>query len=102
MENFTREISNALSFYKEHFSAPNPVTHITMCGGGSNLKNLDGLLARKLKISARPGNAWKNLFNPKYGDADRIRGLSWASAIGMSLRAAHSIFENCDQPYGKQ
>lgn len=88
-EKFIGQIKTALTFYKEHFSDANPVTHITMCGGASSLLHLDATISRKLKITARPGHAWKNLLNARHGQDDTL-GLAYASAIGLSLRAASS------------
>lgn len=92
------EIKSSIRFYEEHFTAANPVTHITMCGGLSNLANIDTVLSQKLKISARPGNVWKNLA-PKMAseeitDDEKRRGLSFATAIGLALRAVDNPLIN--------
>lgn len=84
--NLIKEIQKSFSFYKQHFNDTNPVTHITMCGGVSYFKNLDKLISKKLKIEAKPGLAWKNLNNPNL-EKDNPDGLSYASAIGLALRA---------------
>lgn len=81
------EIQSAITFYRDHFRESNPITHITMCGGTARLKELDQEIARKLKISARPGNAWKNLQNKRFTESNRSAGLSWSSAVGLALRA---------------
>lgn len=83
------ELKIALSFYQNHFPDPNPITHITLCGGVAGLKNLDTTISRKLKISAHPGNAWKNLFWKKaIGDEEKIKGLGLATVIGLAIHAA--------------
>lgn len=82
------EIKKVLLFYKNHFNNPNPITHITMSGGLSVMKNLDKVLSKKLRIESYPGNAWKNLFNKKFGESDRFKGLPLAAGIGLALRAA--------------
>lgn len=82
------ELRDVFNFYKDHFPSPNPITHITMSGGLSVMKNLDKILSKKMRVNAYPGNAWKNLFNPKLGETDRLRGLPLTSAIGLALRAA--------------
>ncbi|OGH84287.1 MAG: hypothetical protein A2261_00880 [Candidatus Magasanikbacteria bacterium RIFOXYA2_FULL_44_8] len=92
-EGLIGEIKTAINFYKEHFSNTNPVTHITMCGGISNMKNIDNFISRKLKISAHPGHPWKNLFNPKFTETDNLNSRSMASAIGLALRAAKPILD---------
>lgn len=82
------EIRSALDFYQEHFSDPNPITHITMTGGVSNLKNLDSTISRKLKISARLGNTWKNVSSEPVREEYKQIGSTYSSAIGLALRAA--------------
>ena len=86
------EIRATLRFYDEHFNEANPVTHITMCGGSSNLTDLDVVLSQKIKISARAGNVWKNLapkeVTDEITDEEKRRGLSYAVSIGLALRAA--------------
>lgn len=86
-DELVRQIQQAITFYYEHFLHHNPITHITMTGGGSLLKNLDFTLTRLLKITAQPGNAWKNLENTKQ-TLDQNLGSSYSSAIGLALRAA--------------
>lgn len=92
------EIRATLRFYDEHFSDANPITHITMCGGSSNLIDLDLVLSQKIKISARPGNVWKNLapkeITDEITDEEKHRGLSYAAAIGLALRAVQNPLMN--------
>ncbi len=92
-EGLIEEMKTALNFYKEHFVNTNPITHITMCGGISNLKNIDNFISRKLKISAHPGHPWKNLFNSKFTEQDNLDARGMASAIGLALRAAKPILD---------
>ncbi|MDO8499106.1 MAG: pilus assembly protein PilM [bacterium] len=91
-ERLIAEIKKSLLFYKTHFPHCGPVTHITLCGGVSTTLGLDAAIARSLKISARPGNAWKNLANPQFGEADRKRGLLWSSAVGLALHAIENDY----------
>ncbi|MFA7653950.1 MAG: type IV pilus assembly protein PilM [Candidatus Magasanikbacteria bacterium] len=86
-EDLITEIKTAINFYREHFPTSNPITHITMCGGLSRLKNIDSVLSQKLKISAHPGHPWKNLLNSKFSETDNLEALNMASAIGLALRA---------------
>ena len=92
------EIKSSIRFYEEHFAAANPITHITMCGGLSNLANIDTVLSQKLKISARPGNVWKNLapasVSESITDDEKRRGLAFATAIGLALRAVDNPLVN--------
>lgn len=86
------EVQTAINFYYSHFSNTNKITHITMCGGGAAMKRLDRLLSLKLKITARPGNVWKNLSLNKKPPLDEINSLEYAAAIGLALRAAANPF----------
>jgi type IV pilus assembly protein PilM len=90
VEGLVKEINETLHFYKEHFVDTNTVTHITMCGGLSNLINLDSILSKKLRISAKTGNVWKNVTSEEITDARRREGLNYAVAIGLALRAAEN------------
>lgn len=84
------ELRETLHFYKDHFPESNPITHITMCGGTSNLLNLDTVLSQKMKISTRPANVWKNLNSETAANADLKKDLDYAPAIGLALRAAQN------------
>ena len=88
------EIKSSIKFYEEHLTNANPVTHITMCGGLSNLTNFDTVLSQKLKISSRPGNVWKNLAPQAVADGitddEKRHGLSFATAIGLAIRSVEN------------
>lgn len=86
-EKLVENIFQIILFHQEHFSKPNPITHITMSGGLSAMSNLDKFLTDKLKIEATPGNAWKNIFNENINQ-DRKSGLGLVSAVGLAIRAA--------------
>lgn len=92
-EILAESIRNVFSFYRDHFPSPNNITHITMSGGMSAMKNLDKFLTDKLSTEASAGNAWKNLHGG--AEQDKESGLAMASAIGLALRAA-------EWPIGKQ
>jgi len=85
------EIKQALKFYREHFAGANPITHITMCGGSSRLENLGAILSHALRISAHPGNVWKNVSAAAPPSAKQTAdGLELAAVIGLALRAAQN------------
>ncbi|MBI5729372.1 MAG: type IV pilus assembly protein PilM [Candidatus Magasanikbacteria bacterium] len=84
------EIKQALQFYREHFAATNPITHITMCGGLSYLENLDTILSHALRISAHPGNVWKNVSASAPPKTKPTDGLELATVVGLALRAAQN------------
>lgn len=95
-DELAEQIKKTLEFYYSHFPEANKITHITMCGGGSALKNLDKVLSLKLKIPARIGNVWKNLFSKKPINMDAIKSSSFTKAVGLALRAADNPFLNKD------
>lgn len=84
------EIKRALQFYREHFAATNPITHITMCGGLSYFDNLDTMLSHALHISTHPGNVWKNVSANATSQTKKMDGLELATVIGLALRAAQN------------
>ncbi len=87
------EVRRALLFYKEHFPNNNPITHLTLCGGSSQLKNLDSLLSSRLKIGARLGDVWKNLHDSRT-EPILADGSTLATVVGLAIRAAeeHDYF----------
>ncbi|MBI4992735.1 MAG: type IV pilus assembly protein PilM [Candidatus Magasanikbacteria bacterium] len=91
-DDFVDSIKNAIDFYYSHFPEANRITRIVMCGGGSNLKRLDRIISAKLKITARPGNPWKNLSATKDIGLSPEKAISYATAIGLGLRAADNPF----------
>ena len=91
-DDFVGSIKNAIDFYYSHFTEANRITRIVMCGGGANLKRLDRIISAKLKITARPGNPWKNLSAKKDIGLSPEKAISYATAIGLGLRAADNPF----------
>ncbi len=87
------EIRQGLEFYADHFENADPVTHITLCGGLARLKNLEALLSKEFKIAAALGHPWKNIFNAPVERYDNDDGLTFATAIGLGLRAARNPLE---------
>ena len=85
-------INNAINFYYSHFPNTHRITHITMCGGGTNLANLPEVLSKALNIETMPGHPWKNLNNKKPIQMSTTEALSYSGAIGLALRAADNPF----------
>ncbi len=94
IENLIKELETALQFYKEHFQENNVVSGITLCGGASNLKNVDDFIAKQLKIPTVLGHPWKNLNNKKLYEYEQQASLSMVSAVGLALRAIQDPFQN--------
>lgn len=85
-------IREAFNFYYSHFPETNKVTRVIMCGGGANLERLDRIISAQLKIIARPGLPWKNLSAKRDIPISKEASLSYATAIGLALRAADNPF----------
>ncbi len=90
------DIEKSINFYYSHFPQANRITHITMCGGGSLLPQLDAVLAEKLNLSIRAGLPWKNLSPKKPINVPETTGLRYSAAIGLALRAADNPFFRYD------
>lgn len=91
-EQLSQEIKKAISFYDTHFEETNHITHITMCGGTANIKQLDTVLTTALGIESKPGKVFKNLMSQTNLPITDDAALSYASAIGLALRAADDPF----------
>jgi len=96
VKEFATQVRKAIHFYYSHFNEAHRITHITMCGGTSNLKYLEKILSLELKIECRPGNVWKNLASSKKILIEPQKALSYATAIGLALRAADNPFFTFD------
>ncbi len=88
LEKLATELKQAFCFYRDHFTKSNPITHITMSGSLADLPNLATVLSQKIKISARPGNAWKNFSKATVTASQTAQGLTLTTALGLALRAA--------------
>jgi len=93
---FADQLRKDIHFYYSHFHNSNQITHITMCGSGSNLKHLDKVLSLELKIECRPGKVWKNLHTKKQIRLSDEISLGLASAVGLALRASDNPFFKYD------
>lgn len=91
-KSFADSINKNIKFYYSHFPNANRITHITMCGSGTNLKHLDKVLSLDLKVECKPGNVWKNLYSKRDIVIPAHEALGYATAIGLALRAADNPF----------
>ena len=89
---FADHIRKGILFYYSHFPNTNRITHITMCGSGSNMKHLSDVLSLELKIECRQGQPWKNLASKKEIHVTPEESVGYATAIGLALRAADNPF----------
>jgi len=91
-DDLVAHIKNIIEFYYSHFERPNKITHITMSGGGANMKQLPEVLSQALGIECAPGHPWKNLSTKKGIGMTPEESLGYATGIGLALRAADNLF----------
>jgi type IV pilus assembly protein PilM len=89
-------IQQRIDFYYSHFADVHTITHITMCGGGSNLPKLEDVLSHTLNIECAKGHPWKNLSAKQSINMSQETTLHYATTIGLALRAADNIFLHQD------
>jgi type IV pilus assembly protein PilM len=78
-----KEIVNADNFYQTHFGQESSTLDIVLCGGGSNMINLDKALQEKLGREIYYGNPLANIESPTSKREDL---LTYTTAIGLALR----------------
>ena len=89
-------IQRSFQFYYSHFPQTNTITHITMSGGGSNMKQLPELLTERLGIECKRGKVWKNLGGRPDTLRDEGASLGYATAGGLAIRAADNPLRQYD------
>lgn len=94
IDNLIAEIKNTIKFHDEH--ASKPIEQIIMCGGSAKLLHLSSYLYKQLAeynyIDIVLGNPWVNIFDAGQLEAfkmSREDSLSYTTAIGLAMRAAH-------------
>lgn len=96
IDTFVQAIEKTFQFYYTHFPHTNTITHITMSGSGSTLLQLPEILSKKLGIPCLPGNVWKNLGDAPGTLPDALSSLTYATAIGLALRASDNPYRQYD------
>jgi type IV pilus assembly protein PilM len=96
VDSFVETIARSFQFYYSHFPNTNNITHITMSGGGTNMKQLPELLTERLGIECKAGKVWKNLGVKPGTLPDEGSSLGYATAVGLALRAADNPFRQYD------
>jgi len=112
IEGLIKKINEAIEFFNSHFSELGPLDHILICGGGSNIKNIDKIISQAISIGVSQADALINLhetrekfskiLNEKHNfDLNLIKkgggnnkvlsiqqdtSLTFATAIGLALR----------------
>lgn len=96
VDSFVETLQQSFQFYYSHFPQANQITHITMSGGTSNMKQLPELLSERLGIECQTGKVWKNLGDRHGTLQDAASSLGYATAIGLAIRAADNPLRQYD------
>ncbi|HRH23507.1 MAG TPA: pilus assembly protein PilM [Candidatus Magasanikbacteria bacterium] len=97
VQEFSKALEHTFSSYYGHNTNANRITRIVLCGGSCNLLHLDTVLSEALSVECVRGNVWKNLgIDPKHAPMENDLALSYATAIGLALRAADNPFTTRD------
>jgi type IV pilus assembly protein PilM len=107
MQELTTRIKESLEFYQTHYPDFPDVNKLLLCGGGSNIKNLNELLTENLGVETHLGDAFANLsqtssdlakhftethnLEEKSISQEKISiqqdtSLNYATAVGLALR----------------
>lgn len=89
-----QSIKQTNEFYQTRFSQATPIEHITLCGGGANLKNLPEIITKKTGIPASIGNPYTHIDDistSKIKPLPEERRQSFTTAIGLALRGKTEI-----------
>jgi len=87
MDDLTKQIKKAITFYKSNFPNSNEISEIILCGGGANFSSIDQVISEKLGIPAKIGNPFTNIIQSKKLTIPANKSLSYTTAIGLALRA---------------
>ena len=87
-----QHIKKAITFYDTHFENRHKISVLALTGGSAHLKNLDRVLALKLKMKVRLGNPWTNVSLKKSSRVPLDAPLLYATAVGLALRAVENPF----------
>ena len=109
INDLTSKIQQSIAFYNNHFPDRGDINQILLCGGGSNIKNLDNIIHDAIGIEVQMGNTFTNLkgkqttkknfteiykLTEDFSDSSKSKSisltqdvsLSYTTAIGLSLR----------------
>ncbi len=65
IQNLIKKIITAIEFYNHYFSDYGPLNRLLLCGGGSNIKNIDKIIEQAITIEVNRANALINLTESK-------------------------------------
>lgn len=89
-------LEKSFRYYESHVTQANPIASLIICGGGANMKGLSQALTERLKLPVTLGDPWQNLSGSKKNPVSKEKSQSYASAIGLALRAADNPFMKGD------
>jgi len=89
IDDMTQKIRNALRFYKIGFPYGKKVEHMYLCGGGAHFREVDTVLSNQLAIKVERGDGLTNVRKPIPRKFPHDQALSFATAIGLGIRAAN-------------
>jgi len=78
-------IKKTLLFRQENIKKPAPINKIILCGPGADIKDLDKILTKELKIETILGDPLMNI-NKNKNLIDKKKVMGFSAAIGMALR----------------
>ena len=87
MDQLTAQIKKTIVFYGSNFPESNEISEIILCGGGANFSKIDEVLSDKLNLPVKIGNPFINAVQTKRVSIPKNKILSYATAIGLALRA---------------
>jgi type IV pilus assembly protein PilM len=91
VNNLINKIDETIDFYQEHFQTKGEIKKIILTGGGSNLINIDKIIADKMKIPVVLGNPLTKIAAiDKSISLTPVKLQSFSTAIGLALR----VFQN--------
>ena len=61
IQELTSKINDAFEYYSKNYPELPPIKKIIVCGGGSNIKNLNEILTNELNIEVVKGNPFNNI-----------------------------------------
>ena len=99
LEDLVAQIQKYISFYYDHTSSEylnssGKIEKILLCGGGSQLKGLPEYFSKKIGIPTEIGNPASGLILKNNKDAFNKESLSFATALGLSIRGACNKKDN--------
>lgn len=85
MDELTRKIETAISFYTENYADHPPVAAVMLTGGGANFINIERVLSEKLQLPVSIANPLTNARLPG-AILPSSELQSYVTAIGLALR----------------